>query len=351
MVRVLLKHDLTPLCFLGEHYFIRAAGVHLPYLASRDELAAQLPATTSDDVLDAAFEEMQTERRRRLDAGRDARERKELYASSYTPLRADAYVLAPDQDLAPELLSAVDAVAKARQGSALPGAQRRAAAVHATERPHGVFRLPVLAKEKCAAILEELAHFKQQAESHDWPVGRPNSMNRSGVLLSELGFAPRFLDPLVTDYVSPLVAALFPDHGGGSIDSHRSFTVSYVPKDLDPRADDSLSYHFDDAEATLNVNLGEAGYEGGELLFGGLSDRAHGHDRRVPVPLGVGEGVLHLGCHMHEAAPLLVGRRVNLVVWLRSGAARRQRCPMCGRGGCGFVGGPSHDDDDDAHQG
>ena len=34
------------------------------------------------------------------------------------------------------------------------------------------------------------------------------------------------------------------------------------------RRDVGLAYHYDDAEVTLNVNLGGA-FEGGELLFGG----------------------------------------------------------------------------------
>ena len=59
-------------------------------------------------------------------------------------------------------------------------------------------------------------------------------------------------------------------NGSDSLDHHRSFTVRYEPEGAGKDVD--LAYHFDDAEMTLNVNLG-GHFEGGELLFGGLKLR------------------------------------------------------------------------------
>ena len=71
-----------------------------------------------------------------------------------------------------------------------------------------------------------------------------------------------FMDVLRVDYLMPLARLLYPDLVGGGLDSHRAFVVKYAMKeDLD------LSYHFDNAEVTLNICLG-ANFTGGDLYFG-----------------------------------------------------------------------------------
>ena len=160
------------------------------------------------------------------------------------------------------------------------------------------------------------------------------------------------LDPFVRDYVAPVASALFGDGddfatnttetilekpharrspGAGSIDHHRSFLVRYdaaTDRELD------LAYHYDDAEITLNVNLGGA-FEGGELLFGGSGEDAtaesHAPSNRTPVTHREGVGIMHRGAHCHEATPTESGKRVNLIAWCRSSEARRRRCAMCFR--------------------
>lgn len=57
---------------------------------------------------------------------------------------------------------------------------------------------------------------------------------------------------------------LYPDCGGRCLDSHKAFVVKYdMKEDLD------LSYHYDNAEVTLNVCLGKTFTEGG-LYFGDM---------------------------------------------------------------------------------
>lgn len=88
----------------------------------------------------------------------------------------------------------------------------------------------------------------------------------SQVLLDELGFDDRFLDPLFEDYLKPLSRILFPEEGGSTLDSYKAFTVKY-----DMQNDQSLGYHFDNAEVTLNLCIGK-NFIDGELYFGDMKE-------------------------------------------------------------------------------
>lgn len=88
--------------------------------------------------------------------------------------------------------------------------------------------------------------------------------NHSQILLNELGFDNGFFSPLRTNYLMPITRILYPECGGDCLDSHKAFTVHYkIGEDLD------LSYHYDNAEITLNVSLGKE-FSGGELFFGDM---------------------------------------------------------------------------------
>ena len=88
--------------------------------------------------------------------------------------------------------------------------------------------------------------------------------NHSQILLNELGFDDGFFSPLRTNYLMPITRMLYPECGGDCLDSHKAFTVHYkMGEDLD------LSYHYDNAEVTLNVSLGKE-FSGGELFFGDM---------------------------------------------------------------------------------
>lgn len=70
--------------------------------------------------------------------------------------------------------------------------------------------------------------------------------------------------PLRELYLKPLCALLYPDCGGKWLDSHKAFIVKYAQsEDLD------LSYHYDNAEVTLNLSLGKHFTEG-NLYFGDM---------------------------------------------------------------------------------
>lgn len=84
------------------------------------------------------------------------------------------------------------------------------------------------------------------------------------VLLNELGFDEGFVTPLRERYLRPVTSVLYPDCGGGCLDSHKAFVVKYdMDEDLD------LSYHYDNAEVTLNVSVGKD-FTDGNLYFGAV---------------------------------------------------------------------------------
>ena len=66
------------------------------------------------------------------------------------------------------------------------------------------------------------------------------------IKLDELGFTG-FVSSLQKEYLSPITRLLFPEWGGGSLDSHKAFVVTYKEG-----ADVDLGYHYDNAEVRLN---------------------------------------------------------------------------------------------------
>ena len=112
------------------------------------------------------------------------------------------------------------------------------------------------------------------------------------------------MNPLREQYLQHITKFLFPQYGGDALDSHKAFVVKYkLGEDLD------LSYHYDNAEVTLNVSMGRE-FKGGSLYFGDMcgvdiSETECTECKHVP-----GRGLLHRGQHMHGAMELLVGREV-----------------------------------------
>ena len=79
-----------------------------------------------------------------------------------------------------------------------------------------------------------------------------------------MGFDEHFMDPFRSQYLLPMARLLYPNWVGKGLDSHRAFVVKYSM-----REDVELSYHFDNAEVTLNVCLGSE-FKGGDLYFGSM---------------------------------------------------------------------------------
>eukprot|EP00092_Neocalanus_flemingeri_P008126 GFUD01008766.1.p1 GENE.GFUD01008766.1~~GFUD01008766.1.p1 ORF type:complete len:336 (-),score=72.15 GFUD01008766.1:111-1040(-) len=180
----------------------------------------------------------------------------------------------------------------------------------------GVYSSPVFDTNLCDKIVEELDNFKRSEMTHS----KPNSMNKHGVILQELGL-DNIVEILKT-HVEPFAKDFFPDLVGETgLDSNKSFTVEYDASE--DRFDKDLATHFDNAEVTLNISLTDE-HEEGELYF--LKD-----EKVLPVQHKKGHGILHSGRDLHGAMPVTDGRRTNLILWFRSSSVRNQECPMCGQ--------------------
>lgn len=185
----------------------------------------------------------------------------------------------------------------------------------------GVWSLPLLTEAFCARLRQELHRREHFIGLVGQRLRRPNSMNRDGVVLDEVGFEP-LLDDLLERVAAPLDRALFARFGGDSLDHHHGFTVAYAPD-----GDRDLALHIDDAEVTLNVCLGER-FEGGALRVLGHRCFAHAETpaevrEDATVAHGVGTALVHAGTLRHLAEPVIEGRRTNLIVWARSSRFRK----------------------------
>ncbi|XP_014642643.1 PREDICTED: 2-oxoglutarate and iron-dependent oxygenase domain-containing protein 2 isoform X1 [Ceratotherium simum simum] len=247
-------------CFCSENLYVARYGLHLRFRGEQQLRQDYGPilrsrGCVSPEDFQQLLGELEQEVERRRQLGQESAARKALIARSYHPVRPELYSALQDVALAPEFLAAAEY--STSPGADLKGLLQRLETVSEEKR---IYRLPVFTAPFCQALLEELEHFEQS----DMPKGRPNTMNNYGVLLHELGLDEPLVTPLRERFLQPLMALLYPDCGGGWLDSHRAFVVKYALGQ-----DRELGCHYDNAELTLNVALGKA-FTGGALYFGGL---------------------------------------------------------------------------------
>ncbi|XP_070760673.1 2-oxoglutarate and iron-dependent oxygenase domain-containing protein 2 isoform X2 [Enoplosus armatus] len=306
-------------CFTTDNIFLEDYRLHVRFESEQQfrrdyqALLGRLGCVTEqqvEDVLNKISQEV--DRRRRL--GVASAERAAAIKDTYRPLHPHVYRL-QESYLAPKFRQIVEECRSRDAGEdGLSGFLEEEAAVR-------VYRFPVFERGFCEELVEELEHFEQSSA----PKGRPNTMNHYGILLNELGFDEGFITPLREYYLHPLTSLLYPDCGGRCLDSHKAFVVKYdMNEDLD------LSYHYDNAEVTLNVSLGKDFTEG-NLYFGDMRQVPLSETECTEVEHRVTEGVLHRGQHMHGALPISSGQRWNLIIWMRGSRERNKLCPMCNR--------------------
>lgn len=286
---------------------------------------ADLLASLSPSDAEGLLSGLEAEALRRRQQPALAAARKAKIEAEYTRLHPSLWTLS-DEWLHADFIELVHRARRA--GRAHDGAHTDGGGAEPFKPPRkvaeGVFALPVFSERFCQLLCEELDAFGRSG----LPCGQPNSMNRHGALLDELGLYPGLLDPLVREWLVPLCSQIpaFAAVGGGHLNSHKSFVVTYRIGE-----DEHLTEHFDNAEVTLNANLGLS-FEAGELCFYGHKDAAKdAPSAHHAWTAGVGHAVLHLGQQVHAALPITEGERRNLVIWMRSTAWRRENgCPMCG---------------------
>ncbi|KAG9354892.1 hypothetical protein JZ751_001605 [Albula glossodonta] len=306
-------------CFCTDNIFLEEYKLHVRFISEQqfrtDYQAILATLGCSTDIhFKELLKKIETEVERRRQLGVNSFGRAVRIKEVYKPLHKEVYFL-QESYLAPEFLQIVnycrsdEASEEGLLGFVHPLAAKR------------VYRFPVFSKKFCKELIEELEHFEQS----EAPKGRPNTMNNYGVLLNELGFDEGFITPLRENYLQPVTALLYPDCGGRYLDSHKAFVVKYaMNEDLD------LSYHYDNAEVTLNVSLGKEFTEG-NLYFGDMRQVPLSDTECVEVEHHVAEGLLHRGQQMHGALRISSGQRWNLIVWMRASCERNKLCPMCGR--------------------
>ncbi|KAI5091301.1 2-oxoglutarate and iron-dependent oxygenase domain-containing protein 2 [Silurus meridionalis] len=306
-------------CYYTDNIFLEQYKLHVRFISegqfSTDyrQLLGSLGCVT-DAQYNVVLEKIQDEVARRRNLTAQSAERKSIIKQIYKPLYQHVYHL-QESFLAPEF---VEIVKYCRDDGASEEGVMELVTAQAAPR---VYRIPVFTRDFCKDLVEELEHFERSGA----PKGRPNTMNNYGILLDELGLDEGLIAPLRELYLKPLAALLYPDCGGKWVDSHRAFAVKYaLNEDLE------LSYHYDNAEVTLNVSLGKD-FADGTLYFGDMREVPLSETECVEVEHHVAEGVLHRGQHMHGALPISSGCRWNLVLWLRASRQRNRLCPMCNR--------------------
>jgi len=236
------------------------------------------------------------------------REYKERIFNDYQPLHKELYTLNPEYFF---VQSFIDAVKENTEESF-----KRIL----SEPSPGVYTFDMFQQGFCELLINEVENFERWVDATKLTVVRPNTMNKYGVVLDDLGFE-NMLDQLMINFIKPLASVLFPDVGGSTLDTHHGFVVEYS-KDRDR----DLGFHVDDSEVTLNVCLGKF-FTGGDLFFRGVRCDTHvnvdAHTEEffeyTHVP---GQAVLHAGRHRHGANEILSGHRMNLILWCRSAVFR-----------------------------
>lgn len=220
----------------------------------------------------------------------------------YTPLHQGLFAQHPKLDdwLDAELLAAVRSRDEARMRALL------------TEVSPGVFSFVLARPELCDAFLEEIAAF----EASGLPKARPNSMNRYGVIVNEIGME-RFIDEIQREVMCPLTEFLYANVPGClSLDHHHAFVVEYQAG-----ADLGLDMHHDDSEVTLNLCLGKE-FTGAVLTFCGVFGTKAYRKLTYQYTHVPGRAVLHLGRQRHGADDISSGERMNLIIWGKSSSLR-----------------------------
>lgn len=306
-------------CLISDNIFLDGYKLHVRFVCEQQfRLDYETQLRRLGCVTEQQFEEVlhnihqEVDRRRGLVV--TSAERAAAIKRTYRPLHPHVYHL-HESHLAPKLKQIVEYCRSS--GASKEGLLE----VLEEEAAPRVYRFPVFQRSFCEELMEELEHFEQSSA----PKGRPNTMNHYGILLNELGFDEGFITPLRERYLHPITSLLYPDCGGRCLDSHKAFVVKYdMNEDLD------LSYHYDNAEVTLNVSLGKE-FTDGNLYFGDMRQVPMFETACTEVEHRIGEGLLHRGQHMHGALPISFGQRWNLIVWMRASQERNKLCPMCKR--------------------
>eukprot|EP00978_Attheya_sp_CCMP212_P027142 scaffold90499_cov53-Attheya_sp.AAC.2 len=197
----------------------------------------------------------------------------------------------------------------------------------------GIFTFDLFTPLFCSLLINEVDAF----EATKLPCRRPNTMNKLGLVVNDIGMEP-IMTQLLKRLIAPICKVLYPEEMiTSALDHHHSFVVQYRAKDIDEKVSNAsssnatdnidnnagLDMHHDASEATLNVCLGRDEFTSGGLRFcGKYGDRNHRSAQQLLQTHTRGRAILHLGRHRHGADDISAGERMNLIVWARNSAYR-----------------------------
>eukprot|EP00656_Telonema_subtile_P000377 TRINITY_DN10174_c0_g1_i2.p1 TRINITY_DN10174_c0_g1~~TRINITY_DN10174_c0_g1_i2.p1 ORF type:complete len:298 (+),score=29.82 TRINITY_DN10174_c0_g1_i2:181-1074(+) len=151
-------------------------------------------------------------------------------------------------------------------------------------------------------LLNEIASFEEQCASTGVQITPPSVLVHDGVVLNQVPGASEFFEGFIADYLSPAVAACYPQYSQGLCPGDFiAMVVRYSASRTD--AVRAMRPHCDDSCITLSICLGDE-FEGGDLVFGDTH-----------IPQRPGHAILFPGSLEHSTAPLTSGSRTNLVLW------------------------------------
>jgi len=332
-------------CYFSRNIFLPKYNLHVSFedqesFEKEYRQTLRMKGCSSDQQFKSVISQISEERSRRKQVHKNVAERSAYFKQAYQPIHPDIWVLKPEH-LDNRFLKIVNTSDSKKLVQTISVVSEN----EGTSSSMEVYQFPMLSEKMCKLLVEELDAF----ENCPGLKSRPNTMNKYGVSLDEMGISEGLIVPLLCKYLTPICSVLFPHWGGSNLDSFKAFTVNYeLGKDLE------LAQHYDNAEISINISLTD-GFEGGDLHFGEMkindmielpstskrlshlyeteSDEDEEHFKQpnqLTMNHKLGWCILHCGRRLHRAAPLTRGSRTNLIVWMRSSTVRNQLCPMCG---------------------
>ncbi|KAH9492749.1 2-oxoglutarate and iron-dependent oxygenase domain-containing protein 2 [Bulinus truncatus] len=309
-------------CFLHKNIFIKKYKIHVTYVNDTQfenefRQLLRLKGCSTFNQFNEVLAEVHKEVSYRKSYHKKFLENYLYIQKYYTKLHPEIWTLQPSF-LDPRFLTIIEKAMTGTKESLLSCIMSCNGDITEAE----VYKIPVFTAKTCLMLIQEIENF----EKFPCEKTRPNTMNRYGVSLDEMGLSQGLIIPLVEDYLQFISEKLFISWGGGAIDSFKSFIVKYQ-SDLDS----DLSRHFDNAEITLNISL-NSDFEGGQLQLYNMNVNTSVdsfQEKDIIMSQEEGFGIIHCGRQYHAALPVMSGIRYNLIIWMRSSSVRNKRCPMC----------------------
>eukprot|EP01012_Entosiphon_sulcatum_P036532 TRINITY_DN4657_c0_g1_i1.p1 TRINITY_DN4657_c0_g1~~TRINITY_DN4657_c0_g1_i1.p1 ORF type:complete len:350 (+),score=42.98 TRINITY_DN4657_c0_g1_i1:370-1419(+) len=181
-----------------------------------------------------------------------------------------------------------------------------------------VFKLPVLRKDYCEALVRAIDDFSAFARTRNINVQRSGS--KYGLALTYSG-----LESMVREIVSRIAAPVakehFPEVASSGVEVQHIFLAKYKP------GEEVVQHtHADNSDITFNICLACRDLVGARLFFYGNRTDASPKPPDYPTPEAPpllwyehqqGVAAIHRGMLYHGGERLESGERYNLIVWLR----------------------------------